>query len=68
MKQPTRKKKKVVKHITGTGKGIDFCDECPFLDFNNGAPYCSANDLTLEQDENNKVIIPTWCGNKRDEK
>jgi len=67
MKQPQRRKKKIREHIQGTGKGVDFCDECPFLDFDNGVPFCSANDVNLNTDNNGFVPVPDWCGNKKNE-
>lgn len=66
MKQPFRKKKKEIKHIQGTGRGIDFCDECPFLDFADGIPFCSANDINLSTDSDGFAIVPDWCGNKKE--
>ena len=67
MRQPTRKKKKVVEHITGTGKGLDYCDECPFITFVDDVPVCVANDVELSIGNDGKIIVPDWCGNKREE-
>lgn len=65
MKQPLRKKRNLREHIQGTGKGIDFCDECPFLDFKNGIPFCNANDVKLRIDDDGFTPVPDWCGNKK---
>ena len=65
MKQPLRKKSKLKEHIQGTGKGVDFCDECPFLDFENGVPFCSANDVRLSIDDDRFIPVPDWCGNNK---
>ena len=67
MAQPTRKKKKkIIGYFPqGTGQGLEYCDECPFLEFRNGVPYCGNNGSVLSADSNGFVIIPNWCGNKK---
>lgn len=65
MKQPLKKKRNLREHIQGTGKGIDFCDECPFLEFRNGVPICSANDVRLKIDDDGFIPVPDWCGNNK---
>ena len=65
MKQVFKKKRNLREHIQGTGRGIDFCDECPFLKFSNGIPFCSANDVRLKMDEDGFIPVPDWCGNKK---
>lgn len=65
MKQPVRKKKvEKVGHITGTGKGIDTCNECPFLSIVDGVSICSTSDIILGKEKTTPV--PDWCGNKKD--
>ena len=62
MKQPSKKKKEI-KHVTGTGEGLDYCDECPFMLMQNGVSVCNASDMVLG---NESVInVPDWCGNKK---
>ena len=65
MKQPLKKKRNLREHIQGTGKGVYFCDECPFLCFWEGVPFCNANDVKLYIDHDGFVPVPDWCGNKK---
>lgn len=64
MKQPSRKKKKIIHHVTGTGKGLDYCNECPFLDYKDGKTYCSVHDLYLLAIDG-KIPVPAKCGNNK---
>ena len=69
MAQPVRRrgieKKQILK---GTGKGLDYCNECPFLSLEE-KPFCNPNDKYLKYKDINKIPVPTWCGNhKKDEK
>ena len=63
MKQPSRRKKEI-KHVIGTGEGLDYCDECPFFDYKNGNPYCNINDIFLKV-EDGKIPVPKRCGNNK---
>lgn len=64
MKQPSRKKHKV-NSFQGTGEGIEFCNDCPFLILLDGVAICNASDVRIEHDNINKIIVPDWCGNKK---
>ena len=65
MAQPTRKKKKeIIHHVTGTGKGLDYCNECPFLDYKDGKTYCNVHDLYLLAIDG-KIPVPAKCGNNK---
>lgn len=66
MAQPIRKRKIVEKEdniIHGTGDGIDYCDECPFLGYENGKVKCMPNDIVFKKKKN--IPVPDNCGNKR---
>ena len=68
VKQPKRGKVKKIEHVQGTGLGLDFCDECPFLGYKDGGvPYCNTNDKVLTTDNDGYVVVPDWCGNKKND-
>lgn len=49
--------------------GLTFCNECPFLCINKKNKYCCGPYEYVfkkeDYDENNKIIVPNWCGNKK---
>lgn len=67
MAQPVRatiRKKKINdRSVMGTGEGLTFCNECPFVDLALG--ICNANDKKLAYTDINKINVPTWCGNHK---
>lgn len=65
MKQPSRKvKKKNPNEVTGTGLGIETCNECPFMLIKEGQSFCNASDVVLG--EIGIVYVPKWCGNNKE--
>lgn len=67
MAQPIRKRKTVkvtVDSIKGTGRGLDFCNECPFLGYNENGYICNPNDYIFGK-VNGKIDVPKWCGNHK---
>ena len=66
MAQPTRKKKKKINGYfpQGTGKGLEYCNECPFLDYKDGKTYCNIHDMYLLAIDG-KIPVPAKCGNNK---
>ena len=67
MRQPIRGKRKP-KSLPIIITGIQYCNECPFLEQKNNQWFCSPNDCQLQENIDNKILIPDWCGNKQKNK
>ena len=65
MIQPTRNRHKKCNGFHAEGGGLDTCDQCPFLKITEDGPFCNTSDEKLSYDENNKIPVPDWCGNKK---
>lgn len=65
MKQPSRKIKKHIAEVNGTGIGIDTCNECPFLLLSVGKSICNSSDVILSDRDDVKIKVPEWCGNNK---
>ena len=68
-KQPIRKRKaESPSGIRGTGKGIKYCNECPFLKMNATTQkvQCLSNDHVFQDIVDlDRIPVPNWCGNKK---
>jgi len=64
MSQPI-KKHKCKKEDSIKITGVDYCDDCPFLLYNNGSLICSPNDYKFDANIDSKISVPEWCGNKK---
>lgn len=67
--QPFRKRKsKFPGEIKGSGKGIEFCNDCPFLRMKSTATECIPNGYIFNGIKDlEKIPVPDWCGNKKNE-
>lgn len=63
MRQPIRKNRKP-KPLPIVINGIQYCNDCPFLEMNNKQWYCAPNDYKLKETIENKIPVPDWCGNR----
>lgn len=73
MAQPIRKRLgKAVKifpkdnEYHGKGDGLDYCNECPFLNLGTIPASCNPNSRNLEYTDRDKIPVPQWCGNNKD--
>lgn len=64
MHQPIRKNRKP-KPLPITITGVQYCNECPFLELKENQWFCSPNDYILKENNENKILVPDWCGNKK---
>lgn len=69
-KRPLKKRKdRFNVGIAGTGKGIYFCNECPFLSITKEKIQCQPNDFIFKEiTDLEKIPIPDWCGNSAKKK
>lgn len=63
MRQPIKEKRKP-KPLTINITGIQYCNECPFLEQKNNQWFCSPNDYKLQENIDNKILVPDWCGSQ----
>lgn len=65
--QPFRKRKsKFLGEIKGSGKGIEFCNDCPFLRMDSTATECIPNSYIFNGIKDlGKIPVPDWCGNRK---
>ena len=66
MKQPAKKKapkQEKNNNFGGTGEGIDYCNECPFMVIASGFSICNTSDIVLGNGK--QIKVPDWCGNKK---
>jgi hypothetical protein len=54
-----RKKKAEIKLI-----GLEYCNECPFLGYNENGYICNPNDYIFGN-VRGKIPVPKWCGNSK---
>lgn len=60
MKQPIRNQKKPKYEV----EGLEFCNDCPFLNKEDGRAFCNTYDVELKIVDGN-IILPPWCGFKK---
>lgn len=65
--QPFRKRKsKIPGEIKGTGKGVKFCNECPFLRMDSTVVECLSNSYAFKGIKDlERIPVPDWCGNRK---
>lgn len=65
MKQVCKKDRKKRSSFGAEGSGLDYCNECPFLKLTEEKAVCNTSDVELEYEDNNRIPVPDWCGNKK---
>lgn len=65
--QPFRKRKsKFLGEIKGSGKGIEFCNDCPFLRIDSTVVECPSNSYVFKEIKDlERIPVPDWCGNRK---
>ena len=64
-----RKEPPSVTHVQGTGKGVEYCNDCPFLSLypDRGFALCNASDIEFYYKEGNLIEVPKNCGNHKND-
>lgn len=70
MGQPIRKGRKPTPtpyHITGTGEGIEYCNDCPFFSMfpDKQMALCNTSDIEFYYKDGDLIKVPKNCGNHK---